>query len=369
MVTARGGWSTAEQDSLANQPLSRFQPTVRQHEHDQSTANQDSSPQVTSDAQRKKSWHRTRHIRRSSLLRLGALALLWGSGFLLIKIALEGISPTQIVLGRLGAAAVVMLPVLAVGGQRLPRHLTPWAHLAAMAIITNIAPYFLFAWGEQRITSSLAGVLNATTPMFTLLLAVSTRTERPSLFRLLGLALGFAGVVVLAAPWQDAGLGGSFLGIGAALLPSACYAAGYVYARRFLTGRALPALVLSTGQVLAGSLLLGAAAPVVAVESITLTPSVLASVLTLGVLGTGIAYVLNYRLIEDEGATAASTVTYLLPIVAVALGVVVLGEAATWNLLAGTAIILFGVALSEGRLTKPTHLNLRHQPTELERTP
>src|SRR6266536_6087674 len=203
------------------------------------------------------------------MLRLGALALLWGSGFLLIKVALEGMSPIQIVLGRLVTAAVVMLPVIAIQGEHLPRQMTPWLHLAAMAVITNIAPYFLYAWGEQRITSSLAGVLNATTPLFTLLLAVSTRTERPSLFRLLGLALGFAGVVVLAAPWQDAGLGGSFLGIGAALLPSACYAAGYVYARRFLTGRALPALVLSTGQMFAGSVLLGAVAPVVASQPTT----------------------------------------------------------------------------------------------------
>ncbi len=104
-------------------------------------------------------------------------------------------------------------------------------------------------------------------------------------------------------------------------------------------------------------------------SQIPLTPSVLTSVVMLGVLGTGIAYILNYRLIEDEGATAASTVTYLIPIVAVILGIVVLSEPATWNLLAGAAVILLSVALSEGRLTKPTHLNLRHQPTELERTP
>jgi drug/metabolite transporter (DMT)-like permease len=297
------------------------------------------------------------------------LALLWGSGFLLIKVALEGMSPIQIVLGRLVTAAAVMLAVIAVQHQRLPGRLTPWLHLAAMAVITNIAPYFLFAWGEQRITSSLAGVLNATTPLFTLLLAVSTRTERLTLLRLLGLGLGFAGVVVLAAPWHDAGLGGSLPGVGAALLASACYAAGYVYARRFLTGRALPALVLSTGQVLAGSVLLGAAAPVVATGPIMPTLSVLASVLALGVLGTGVAYVLNYRLIEDEGATAASTVTYLLPVVAVALGVVVLGEAATWNLLAGTAIILCGVALSEGHLAKPGPPGPPHRQAIVEHSP
>jgi drug/metabolite transporter (DMT)-like permease len=129
--------------------------------------------------------------------------VLWGSGFLLIKIALEGMSPIQIVLGRLVAAAVVMLGVVAYRKETLPRQLTPWAHLTVMAIVSNIAPYFLFAWGEQRINSGLAGVLNATTPLFTLLFAVSTHTERLTVPRVIGLALGFLGVVVLAAPWHD----------------------------------------------------------------------------------------------------------------------------------------------------------------------
>jgi drug/metabolite transporter (DMT)-like permease len=230
-----------------------------------------------------------------------------------------------------------------------------------MAIITNIAPYFLFAWAEQHIASSLAGVLNATTPLFTLGFAASTRTERLTLPRLLGLVLGFTGVIVLSAPWHNAGLGSSLLGVGASLLASACYAASYVYARRFLTGRQLPPLVLATAQMIAGAVLLGALAPVVATAPMTLTPSVLTSVIVLGVLGPGIAYVLNYRLIEDEGATAASTVTYLLPIVAVVLGIAILSEPATWNLIVGTLIILAGVALFEGRLTKLHQPDRMHQ--------
>jgi drug/metabolite transporter (DMT)-like permease len=230
-----------------------------------------------------------------------------------------------------------------------------------MAIITNIAPYFLFAWAEQHIASSLAGVLNATTLLFTLGFAASTRTERLTLPRLLGLVLGFTGVIVLSAPWHNAGLGSSLLGVGASLLASACYAASYVYARRFLTGRQLPPLVLATAQMIAGAVLLGALAPVVATAPMTLTPSVLTSVIVLGVLGPGIAYVLNYRLIEDEGATAASTVTYLLPIVAVVLGIAILSEPATWNLIVGTLIILAGVALFEGRLTKLHQPDRMHQ--------
>ncbi|HEY3193859.1 MAG TPA: DMT family transporter [Candidatus Dormibacteraeota bacterium] len=306
---------------------------------------------------------------KGSLIRLGALAVLWGSGFLLIKIALEGMSPIQIVLGRLVAAAVVMLLVVTYRKERLPRRLRPWAHLAVMAVVTNIAPYFLFAWGEQHITSSLAGVLNATTPLFTLLLAVGTQTERLTVPRLAGLTLGFVGVVILAAPWHDGGLSSSLLGIGAALLASACYAASYVYARRFLSGGELSPLVLSSGQMIAGAVLLAALAPAIAHEPLALTTSVVSSVVVLGVLGTGVAYVLNYRLIADEGATTASTVTYLLPIVAVLLGLVVLGEPVAWNLAAGALIVLVGVAFSEGRISRRRHAHLSERQAELERAP
>jgi drug/metabolite transporter (DMT)-like permease len=307
-------------------------------------------------------------LSRGSLIRLGALAILWGSGFLFIKIALEGMSPIQIVLGRLLSAAVVMVVVVAYRKERLPRRLVPWAHLAVMAVVTNIAPYFLFAWGEQHITSSLAGVLNATTPLFTLLLAVSTHTERLTVPSLAGLTLGFLGVVILA-PWHDGGLSSSLLGIGAALLASACYAASYVYARRFLSAGVLSPLVLSSGQMIAGAVLLGLAAPLVAREAVTPSPSVIASVVILGVLGTGIAYVLNYRLIAEEGATAASTVTYLLPIVAILLGLLILSEPAGWNLLVGGLIVLAGVALSEGRILPRRQAQSSKRSAEFQRTP
>jgi drug/metabolite transporter (DMT)-like permease len=142
-----------------------------------------------------------------------------------------------------------------------------------------------------------------------------------------------------------------------------CYAASYVYARRFLSGGELSPLVLSSGQMIAGAVLLTLLAPVVAREPVTLTASVVTSVVILGILGTGVAYVLDYRLIADEGASAASTVTYLLPIVAVLLGLVVLTEPVSWNLAVGAAVVLVGVALSEGRLGG------KQQPERSERRP
>jgi drug/metabolite transporter (DMT)-like permease len=246
---------------------------------------------------------------------------------------------------------VVLVAAVVLRRQRLPRAARQWAHLAVMAVVGSIAPYLLFSWGEQHVASSLAGVLNATTPLLTLLFVMSTGSERASMTRVSGIGLGFVGVVILAAPWQSSAGDGSIAGIGACLLAASCYAAGYVYARRFLAGRGLPPLVLAAGQLTIGAFALGLAAPVVARQAATFTPSVLASVLVLGVLSTGAAYVLNYRLIQDEGATAASMANYLTPIVAVGLGAAVLGEPLTWNLFAGAGLVLLGVAIAEGQLS------------------
>jgi drug/metabolite transporter (DMT)-like permease len=145
----------------------------------------------------------------------------------------------------------------------------------------------------------------------------------------------------------------------ACLLAAASYGVAYVYMRRFLTGRGLPPLALAASQLTVATVLLALAAPVVARTPITLTGDVVASILALGALGTGVAYLLNYRLIADEGATAASTVTYLLPIVAVLLGILALGEPLTWNVVVGTAVILAGVALAEGRIGQRVEGELR----------
>jgi drug/metabolite transporter (DMT)-like permease len=273
--------------------------------------------------------------------------VLWGSGFLFVKLALRGLSPIQIVLGQLGFGALMLLLTLAVRRRPLPHVPREWAYLAGMAVLANIAPYLLFSWSEQRISSGLAGVLSGTTPLLTLLLARAVGVGRLTLPRMLGLMLGLCGVVLLAAPWHDGSRAVSLAGVLAALGAATCYAGSYVYARRLLTNRGTEPLVLSAAQLTAGALLLGAVTPWIGRQPVMLTGTVAFSVVALGVLSTGVAYVLNYRLIQDEGPTAASMTNYLAPVVAVALGVVFVDERLSWNLVVGTALVLLGVWIAE----------------------
>jgi drug/metabolite transporter (DMT)-like permease len=273
--------------------------------------------------------------------------VLWGSGFLFVKLALRGLSPTQVVLGQLAFGALVLLLVLAARRQPLPHAAREWAYLAGMAVLANIAPYLLFSWSEQRISSGLAGALSGTTPLVTLLLARIFGVGRLTLARVLGLALGLAGVVLLAGPWHDGSRAVSLAGVLAALGAATCYAGSYVYARRLLTNRGTEPLVLSAAQLTAGALMLGATMPWIRSQPIMLSSTVALSVVALGVLSTGIAYVFNYRLIQDEGPTAASMTNYLAPVVAVALGVAFVDERLSWNLAVGTAVVLLGVWIAE----------------------
>lgn len=288
---------------------------------------------------------------RASILRLGALSCIWGASFLFIKVSLEGLSPTQVALGRVTAGAVVLAVAVAVTGQRMPWSWPLAGHLAFLALVGNVLPFFLFAWGEERIASGLAGILNGTTPLLTLVVAMLLLPEeRASWARVVGVALGFVGVVLIVGPWRAELSGDSVAGQLACLAAAACYGVTFTYTRRFVAQRGHPSLLLAAGQLGAATLLLWIAAPVIASDPVELTPRVLGSILALGALGTGIAYLLFYALIRDEAATTASMVTYLIPIVAVILGVVVLDEPLTWNAFAGAAVVILAVLVAEGRL-------------------
>ena len=288
---------------------------------------------------------------RASVVRLAALSCIWGASFFFIKVSLEGLSPTQVVLGRVTAGAVVLAVAVGVTGQRMRWSWPLAGHLIFLAIVANALPFFLFAWGEERIASGLAGILNGTTPLLTLVLAMLLLPEESASWtRVAGLALGFAGVVLIVGPWRSGVTGDSVAGQLACLGAAACYGVSFTYTRRFVAQRGDPPLLLAAGQLAAASLLLWIAAPAIASDPVDLTPRVLGSILALGGLGTGIAYLLFYALIRDETATTASMVTYLIPIVAVVLGVVVLDEPLTWNAFAGAAVVIIGVLVAEGRL-------------------
>lgn len=255
----------------------------------------------------------------------------------------------QIVFARLLLGFLVLTPIALSRGLRFPRHGRLWGHLFVAALVANVVPYLLFSVAEETIGSNVAGVLNATTPLWTLLLAFLVGVDRAvTVKKAAGFALGFLGVVVIFSPWESASEIASWGGL-ACLAAAASYGLGYVYMGRYLTGRGIPPLMLSAAQLGAATVLLAPALPFAGLESPVWRLDAVASLLVLGVLGTGAAYVLNYRIIDDEGPTAASVVTYLLPVVAVVLGWAFLREAVTTAIVAGIALVLAGVTLTRKR--------------------
>jgi drug/metabolite transporter (DMT)-like permease len=286
---------------------------------------------------------------RSSLARLALLALLWGSGFLWIKLSLRGFTPTQIVLVRLTLGALVLAPIALARGMRFPTGRVIWGHLFVAALVANAIPYTLFGVGERTVGSNVAGVINATTPLWTVLIAFLAGTDRVvTVRRGIGLALGFAGTLLIFTPWESANEIASWGGL-AILAASASYGVSYVYMGKFLANKGIPPIALSASQLAAGAILMVFTLPFGGLVAPHWRLDAIASLLILGVFGTGLAYVLNYRLITDEGPTAASTTTYLLPLVAVGLGALVVDETVTVAMIAGMAIVLAGVALVQRR--------------------
>jgi drug/metabolite transporter (DMT)-like permease len=276
-----------------------------------------------------------------------ALSAIWGSSFALIKVAVDaGMSPLWVSCIRcvLGAAALWLS--LAAQRRAASADLRLWWHAGVVAVLLNSLPFTLIAYGETRVSSVQAGVLIACTPLFTLGIAlVLLPGERLSPRRLAGLALGLAGVLVVVDLAGDAAPVG-LLGGAVVLLAAACYGAGYVYTRRYLSGRPESGLVLSTVQVTLAALQLAVVTPVV--DGSPGWPGMRAAgaLVVLGVLGTGLAYVLNFAVVRRTGPTIASTVTYLVPLWSTVLGGLLLSEAVGWHTLVGGLLIVAGVAVS-----------------------
>jgi drug/metabolite transporter (DMT)-like permease len=280
------------------------------------------------------------------------LALLWGSSFTLIKEALAGLSPAQLVLARLVLGAAVLLSVAAVRRAGLPRGATVWGHLTAAALFGNVIPFLLLSYGERSAGAGIAGVLVGATPLLTLTIAAAALAEeRATSRKLIGLLIGFAGLVVVIAPWRSGlgSTGGELACFGAAV----SYAVGFVYVRKFLSPRHLTPVSLAAGQVSAAVVLQAAVSPFLQWGAVTMTTRVTVSIVLLGVLITGLAYVLYFRLIGEVGATTASAVNYFVPIAAVVVGAIFLDERITANVVAGGLIVLAGMAYAENRLRRP----------------
>lgn len=270
------------------------------------------------------------------------LAVIWGSSFLLIKIAGEDLTPAQIAFGRLTLGALVLGLVLLVTRQRLPKFGPLWGHLAVAGLLTNAIPFTLFAVGEQHLSSVLAGLWNATTPLWAVGAAVVLMRERPTRGSLVGIAIGFAGVILLLAPWHDLEVRDLMSHL-AFFVAAGCYGIGAPYMRRFVSHSDESGIALSAVQLSCAALMLLVVVPFAGGMPGTMDAGTVASITALGALGSGFAYALMYGVIRVAGPTIASTVTYAMPVVSTTLGVVVLDEALTWNLLVGGVVVIIGV--------------------------
>ncbi|MCC5032210.1 DMT family transporter [Streptomyces sp. WAC 00631] len=277
--------------------------------------------------------------------RVAVLALLWGSTFLWTELALRGLSPLQVTLARCTLGALVLVVAGLATGRRLPRGRAVWRHIVIAALFCNALPFALFSLGQQTVGSGLAGVLNATTPLWSLTLGLVLGTERgPRPVRLAGLLLGFAGTAVIFAPWQDNGpVGWGALAIVAA---AASYAVAFTYMGRTLVGRGIPTLSLSAAQLTAATGLVAFALPAGGLEAPELGTTTLIAVVILGVFTTGITFHLTYRMIAEEGATNAAVVGYLLPVVSVLLGALVLNEDIGPRVVIGMVVVLAGMGMT-----------------------
>lgn len=290
------------------------------------------------------------------------LALIWGLSFLLIKLAEKELVPLQVAVGRMLAGTACLALILVFRGERLPSGWRTWGHLAVAGLLLNALPFSLIAYGEQHVSSVMAGIWNATTPLFTLPVAVALiAQERMSRQRTLGLLVGFAGVLIVLGIWNGQS-GGSLDGNLLCMSSAVSYGFAFPYARRFLASRADSPLCLAAGQLVCGTIELAIITPLLSRAPGALTGGALASVLALGTLGTGIAYILNYSIIRDAGATVASTVTYIIPIFSTLAGVIFLAERLAWYQPLGAVVILLGAATAQDRLRRRSHGSTRLAP-------
>lgn len=284
-------------------------------------------------------------------LLLVALSILWGGSFFFIGVAVQALPPFTIVAARVGLAMLMLLAVLRVASIALPRHVAIWIAFLGMGLLNNAIPFTLFVWAQAQIPSGLASILNATTPISTVLVAhVFTSDEKLTPGRILGVLLGFAGVAVMLGPDLLAGLGDNLLAQGACLLATLSYACAGVYGRRFRRLGIAP-MVTAAGQFVASTALLLPLALLLEQPWRLPFPGwpALAAVVALAVVSTALAYVIYFRIMSAAGSNV-NLVTLLVPVSAILLGVLVLGETLLPRHLAGFAVIALGLAVIDGRL-------------------
>ncbi len=279
-----------------------------------------------------------------------ALGIVWGCSFIFIKLGLEFLTPFGVAFGRCALGALALLIYLKLKGLTLVRDRKMIGHLWVVSLLLNVIPGIFFAWAETEVTSILAGIINAVTPLMTLIaIMMVSRNEKPTRPQVVGLMLGFLGVLTVLGAWQ--GLGDNPLWAILILLAAVtCYGFSFPYSRRFILPAQLKPEVMAATQVTLGAITL---LPLFLINGVAKSEFLLGPVLAmvaLGVFGSGFAYIWNFTIMRDAGSAIASSVTYVTPLVAVLVGFIFLNERLHWYEPAGAVIVLLGAAIAQGRI-------------------
>ena len=283
--------------------------------------------------------------RHRNLAMLIGLALIWGASFLFIKVAVRELTPATLIFGRLGLAAItlgLLVPFVVGSGETVRQLRANWVWLVVVALVNTAIPFWLLSWGETRIDSGLASIIQASVPIFNALIAfVAFREVRVTGMRLVGVGVGFLGVALLVGAQPEGKVLGALAVVGMAF----CYGLGGLLTGRYL-GPAQPVVVSFASTAIATLVWL----PVGIAQAPAAMPGwkTIGSVLALGIPGTALAYLLFFGLVAGAGAAYASLVTYLIPPIALAYGAIFLGERFGASAFGGLALILAGVALGTG---------------------
>lgn len=288
-------------------------------------------------------------MRKSWLPAYVALGITWGCSFIFIELGLKFLTPFGVAFGRCILGAITLLLVVKVSKIKLPSEKSVWQKLWIVAMLLNVVPGVLFAFAQQYVTSVLAGIINATTPLMTLIfMLILFREEKLKREQILGLLIGAFGVMVVLGVWKGVGEN-QLLGVVALLVAVACYGYSFPYTTRKILPLGLKPETAAAMQLSMAAITLLPFYLINGVSKDYYPPGSVLAMLALGILGSGFAYIWNFSIIAAAGSSIASSVTYVTPVVAVFVGWLFLAESITWHEPVGAVFVILGAAISQGR--------------------
>ena len=295
-------------------------------------------------------------MRKSWLPAYIALGVVWGCSFIFIKLGLEFLTPFGVAFVRCALGAITLLIVVKIKKIKLPSDKSTWRKLWILAMLLNVIPGILFAYAEVHVTSVLAGIINATTPLATLIvMMIAFREERLKVEQIIGIIIGAIGVMVVLGIWQGVGEN-QLTGVIALLIAVTCYGISFPYTVRNIIPLGLKPEAAATTQLVMAAITLLPFYLFDGISQDNYRPATLFAMLALGILGSGVAYIWNFSIIAAAGSSIASSVTYLTPVVAIIVGWVFLGEALSWFEPVGALLVIIGAATSQGRFNRKAQI-------------